>query len=501
MSSPETTKKRKADDHQGGGDCESNAATDEGATTMAEILAEMKDMKLKMNDMKLEMDDMKGRLSRMDELENKCKSLEVKCDSLERSMKILTFDNKWEYSAPSIPTSYWVDQDLDEEYIEGMEYLLEQMEDRTIELRSGKCDIRKHILLSGGFEDTERFLLYYDVLLPHWKEFANALQLYQNCGGLLSFSICNVQLTPSVMDLLATALKGKTIFKKVELERNDFVNTREGIDFAVKLVKDNPKLEHFDWANNPIERMEDARYLVEAIISHPGIVGIRIENCLGEDINGYEILRSLFTSGRSFVAIDLEGNDIRTGGGTEISDYLATNPPLEYLFLSRNQLNDKDALLIASALKKNTILQRLRLGGNDITDIGRKALLNAVYDTTNFNAVSDCNHQCDIQGIDLGDIPNNDRGPNRARKIYHLLSLRNREGSNVQHLNLEFDDEDDSLALVPNVLASVHQYYHGSMFERHSDSDQVRPLSIMYEILRSWKMPQLYECRVMTTKK
>ena len=115
-----------------------------------------------------------------------------------------------------------------------------------------------------------------------------------------------------------------------------------------------------------------------------------------------------------------------------------------------------------------------------------------------FNAVSDSNHQCDIQGIDLGDIPNNDRGPNRARKIYHLLSLRNREGSNVQHLNLEFDDEDDSLALVPNVLAGVQKYCDVAGYFH---SDQVHPLSIMYEILRSWKMPQLYECRVMTTKK
>ena len=54
MSSPETTKKCKADVYQGGGDCESNAATDEGGITLAEILAEMKDMKSEMNDMKLE---------------------------------------------------------------------------------------------------------------------------------------------------------------------------------------------------------------------------------------------------------------------------------------------------------------------------------------------------------------------------------------------------------------------------------------------------------------
>ena len=166
-------------------------------------------------------------------------------------------------------------------------------------------------------------------------------------------------------------------------------------------------------------------------------------------------------------------------------------------------MDNDDAILIARALRGNTNLSELHLDDNDLTEKGNNALSNAIYDPTSLNSVVDCNHVCNIDGIGLVDIPNNNnnRGSkvNRARKIYHLLSKRNREGNNVYHLNLEFDDEDGSLALVPNVLASVHQYYHGSMFAQ--PSDQVRPLSIMYEILRSWKMPQLYECRGMTTKK
>ena len=208
MSSPETTKKRKpADGHQGGGDCESNAATDEGGTTLASILAEMKDMKSEMNDM--------GRLSRMDELEKKCKSLEGKCNSLERSIQILIKEQKWEYSAPSIPTGYWVDRGLDEGSVRAMKHLLQQMEGRTTNLRSGR-NIQQHIpttnISLSGYHFPSPVLRHYDELLPHWEELANALQLYQNSSGLLSFSICNVQLTPSVIDLLAQALKGKEIF-------------------------------------------------------------------------------------------------------------------------------------------------------------------------------------------------------------------------------------------------------------------------------------------------
>ena len=60
----------------------------------------------------------------------------------------------------------------------------------------------------------------------------------------------------------------------------------------------------------------------------------------------------------------------------------------------------------------------------------------------------------------------------------------------MYHLNLEFGDEDEgdgTLKLVPRVLESVHRYA--------SERSVVPPVSIMYEIMRSWKMPELYEAR------
>ena len=82
-----------------------------------------------------------------------------------------------------------------------------------------------------------------------------------------------------------------------------------------------------------------------------------------------------------------------------------------------------------------------------------------------------------------------DSKANRERKIYSLLSARNREGVNVQHLDAEFEDE-ESLKLVPKVLESAHMY---ARYASSSDAMLVHPLSVMYEILRSWKMPILYE--------
>ena len=222
-----------------------------------------------------------------------------------------------------------------------------------------------------------------------------------------------------------------------------------------------------------------------------------LDNCFGENINGYDVLRSILSSGKSFKSIGSDENNIQTGGGTAISDYLATNPPLTDLYLRNNHLNDEDAVLIARALKHNSTLQILGLEENNITKFGRSALSKALYDTTSLNSMSDCNHTCEISGINLrNDIPCNQdyrctARENRECKLYHLLSLRNREESNVRHLNSEFGDdvEDEvTLKLVPRVLESVH-------CSNGYRPDTVRPLSITYEILRGWKMPELYEQR------
>ena len=474
-----TAKKRKA---------MANDDVVEGFESSSAAAAMMEQMKAHMARMQNEM--AQHLQNEIDSMKSKCNKLEAKCDSLERCVQILMKENKWEYSAPSIPTNHWTELGFGEYYIKDMESFLREIKSYTQDLRSGKCP---DIYLSSLMH-----LHYDDLLLPHWEEFANALQLYhlpQDMHVLKFFQIHNVQLTSSVMDLLASTLKGKAIWS-FGLRNNGFVNTRVGLEFAVKYIEGNPNLEQFYWVNNPIDSVEDARYLVDAIISHPRIDKVSLVNCFGDDINGYDAFRCLFTSGKSFLRINLEGNNIRTWGSTEIPDSLATNTSLVSIYLANNHLNDGDAVLIAHALKRKNNLYGLHLGDNDLTDIGRKALSNAIYDFASLNSLSDCNHSCNIEGIDFGGIPANENHPihvntpkcNRARKIYHLLSLRNLEGSNVQHLNLEFDDEDDSLTVVPRVLGSVHWY---SM--HRCSRNLVHPLSIMYEILRSWKMPELFE--------
>ena len=255
-------------------------------------------------------------------------------------------------------------------------------------------------------------------------------------------------------------------------------------------MKANHHLAEIRWIDSQIDSEEDARAICLAIVSHPSITRVQLENCFGVEGNiGYDVLCSLFASGSGIKSMDLEGNSINTGSCTAIPDYITRNTPLTSLFLANNNLNDEDAVLIAKALKCNNNLRSLRLQRNGISNVGIDAMKKAFYDPTSLNSLSDCNHTCSLQlpGVDNILIYGNgssDKLVNRRLKLYHLLSVRNREGSNVYHLNLELDNEDDSFVLVPRVLECIHRCYQSS---------ELAPLSIMYEILGSWKMPALFE--------
>jgi hypothetical protein len=58
-----------------------------------------------------------------------------------------------------------------------MGYLLDKIKEATCELRSGR-DIHNEWITVGN-NDIDIVLLHDDLLLPHWKELANAMQLYR----------------------------------------------------------------------------------------------------------------------------------------------------------------------------------------------------------------------------------------------------------------------------------------------------------------------------------
>ena len=204
--SSDAAKKRKVNDNISGDTV--------AAAGVEDVITEMK---VDMTRMQNEMDSMKGRLLQMDELKKENKMLETgavsmqnevnllktentclkaKCESLERRMKILVDERKWEYSAPDILESHWDERGFDGEYIEWMGYLLDKIKEATCELRSGS-DMHNDWITVGNDDSDTTVLLHEDVLIPHWKELANAMQLYRK--GKLKISISNLQLSSPVM--------------------------------------------------------------------------------------------------------------------------------------------------------------------------------------------------------------------------------------------------------------------------------------------------------------
>ena len=252
------------------------------------------------------MDGMQKRLSHIDELEKKCDTLEkkcthldVRCDSLQRSVQILSKESKWKYSAPPIPVSHW--RGFPEDYVDSMQTLLSDINEYTCALRSGKS-----IGLSTLYLGLDEALLQHDdKLLPHWEELANALQLYNEEGGLY-LSITNIQLMSSVIDLLASALKGKPI-NGLTLFNNDFEDTHKGIEFIAECIKSNDRLQKFHWTGNQIRSQEDAHRLLKSIIDNPSIENVRLENCLRRgDINSYDAICYLLARDKRCLEIDFD---------------------------------------------------------------------------------------------------------------------------------------------------------------------------------------------------
>jgi len=225
-------------------------------------------------------------------------------------------------------------------------------------------------------------------------------------------------------------------------------------------------------------------------------------NCKGADVNGYEMLKSVMNAGKlKFVVLYLSDNEINTGGDTFIATFLAKNPILATLDVTRNELNDDDAGAIAIVLRRNSELRTLNISRNNLTNEGWEALGKAVFDKTSLNSAADSNHTCNIDFPDdddyddvrqiNGDISSDkylDPDYVRQKKIYKVLSDRNRNRSNVEHF-----DEDMQVELLPDMLQLIEEYSNYHIVEigeeevtPPQDTQDIEPLSIMFEILQRW---------------
>ena len=208
------------------------------------------------------------------------------------------------------------------------------------------------------------------------------------------FVMDKVELRKEVIDILAPPL-AHSPFDSIMLEYNMF--DREGIAFAIDLLKQNRFVSLYNLIGSPIENDEDLNLLATTVGTHPSLRELSLAHCASPAIDNPARFNPVIAASMSLKTLNLAGNNISTSGSVFIADSLATNPPLQELCLSANNFNDDDAELIANALKTNTNLWTLDLKEN--SGIGRRgctALLKAIFNHESLNSVSSSNHTCDI---------------------------------------------------------------------------------------------------------
>ena len=447
---------------------------------------------------------------------------------LEAAFKTHVENMDWEYDALGPPSdSYWIEQGYDygnenisdEDYIENInEHFFRTTKEQSELLRRGDYGLQ-HYTQELNFGNPDEFapLIRYDrALLSHWIEFRNSMIQWQASSSRLysirrisgtiertqAFSLClsNIELPVDVLAELRECLfpGGLGHVEELHLMRNEFQGS-EGIDFALETMQLQKKITELSYARNPVDNGQDCRRLVDAIVSHPNISRVYLEGLLRGERNGHDFLVDLLR-GEGMKSVDFTHCVVKTDGQSTLFDVIKHHPNLMILRLDDNKLDDEDAINLADALRYNRVLCELSLRGNEFTHLGEDVLKKVIYDDSSLNAAADSNHVCTIEGFDsweesevynnASEYDENEQKLNRARKIFDLLEERNKQGTNVHHLEVEMGD--DTLKIVPLTLAAVQMYGERRSKQREWNGnnnvtrEDAPELSITYELLRSW---------------
>ena len=177
---------------------------------------------------------------------------------------MLLQNQKWEYSAPRPSEEYWnslAETDEDENETEDF---LQQIQQCTEIMRYGNGEMR----YCHGDIDLDASIQYYEELLPHWEEFANALEQYQYYLHYLpeeaetSLQLSGMELCHEVVDLLSAALES-SYFQNITFKNNNF--GQYGIGFVLDYVERNKKCKELCLEGNTIDNMDDINKLCKIV--------------------------------------------------------------------------------------------------------------------------------------------------------------------------------------------------------------------------------------------
>ena len=299
-----------------------------------------------------------------------------------------------DYPLPDDPSSHWLGRGLTDEYIKEVAEFLRAVKVATLMLRSQENFDSHHLyFLDRNFYMKDKTQLLHDeALVPHWQQFANALEDYD---GILDerewshqsirekcFRVAGIELSSSVIDMLGPALA--TCITSLSLHDVG----RDWVDLAIGVIGANSSLKYLSCSDNP-SRMDRAFDLFSSVADHPALSDLTLRKVCSDEAEANSLVviakNCLLDGSGSTKAykLNFSGNSMGSNGATHIADAIASNSTrLKELDLSDNQLTDTDAQAIGQALRTNTTLERLCVQGNELTRIGVTAIQSAVGETS-----------------------------------------------------------------------------------------------------------------------
>jgi len=395
-----------------------------------------------------------------------------------------------------IPASYWISIGYTQAQANAMEELQNDIEN-YLDVDGGETDMT--LQGKGLLVLVNQIIPHHDLLLPHWKKFANELR------GRTTVScvrIRGISLPPPVLDIVFPALQSMNSLIKLVLYRNGLGN--EGYQRLSSFLEGNSTLQKLTIVENVIDDISVAGSFSHALKNHAALERLFFNKC---GLDNIPILGGILEACGGIKVLGLCNCNVGLEGVSLISNFICSNhPTLEVLNLNRSKITDNDTLVLASTLKKNTNMKQLNLiRNNDITEEGDKALLNALYDPTSMDSIVDSNHTCVAYTYDvekssiLAQRPhlevavfaiNSDDDITIGQKIRKkvILALCGVDGSlfDLSHLN------DLPIQLMPRVLELIQEHtrrrIHNTPLQLEKDA-----LSRLFHTLRGWELPLLFE--------
>ena len=421
-----------------------------------------------------------------------------------------------DYPLPDVPSSHWLGRGLTDKYITEVTDFLRAMKVAILMLRSPDKVDRYHLEFLQHHKTQIR---HDEALVPHWQQFATALENYD---GILDekelrdsyrrccFQLAGIELQPSVIDMLGPAL-GTCI---TSLSLNDV--GRGWIDLAISVIGVNSSLKYLSCSANP-SRMDRVFDLLSVVADHPTLSDLSLREVCSDGAEGnslFVLAKICLLDGDSgntkAYRLNFSGNSISSNVATHIADVIASNSTrLKKLDLTNNKLSDRDAQAIGQALRNNTTLERLCVQENDFTRVGVAAIHDAVMiPGYTFQTVLNSEHMVSIDlpyssGKLCPDFSRNysfrneltDVAEIEQRKICYIFASRHGSGNNYQLLCEELGGLSTKLLPfgIKRVSECSYEYFAGGVgrLDWCRKKQHVPPLSIAYEILRSWELATL----------